>query len=173
LPRARAQRQHAQRRPVRQVRTATHHALHAAPPHPHHADEAGVGFGKRLALEVHVRAGRKPGEIQQQVRALTRRKREDLLAEWRFKEPAVPANHGPLHIAAPGQLVDARVRPVHEAHPVPRGVHLGGRLRLAVHEHAVAEKAVHHLHHAAAVKDELIARVELTVLDEAQQFVLA
>ena len=34
--------------------------------------DAGVSLGKSLAFEVHLRARRKAGEIQQQVRALAR-----------------------------------------------------------------------------------------------------
>ena len=41
-------------------------------------------------------------------------------------------------------------------------------LQRAAHQHAIAEKAVHHLHHAAAVEDQLIAGVEPAVLEHAQ-----
>ena len=164
FPRARAQGHHAERRSIRHVRAAAHHAPHRAAPHAHHAARAGVGLGKCLALEVYLRAGRKPCEIEQQVRPLARCQRECPLMQRLFQEPTVSANHGHLDIAAPSQLIDARVRRVQQAYPVPRGVHLCRRLRLAVHQHAVAEKAVHHLHHAAAVEDQLVACVEPPIL---------
>ena len=62
----------------------------------HDPYEAGVGFGKWLALEMHVRAGRNAGEIQQEVRALARRQREYLLIERVFQEATVSSNHGHL-----------------------------------------------------------------------------
>jgi hypothetical protein len=84
LPRARAQGHHAQRRSIRHVRTAPIMPIIPAAPHAHHSDHAGVGFGKCLALEVHLRAGRKACEIEQQVRALARRQRECLLTQRLF-----------------------------------------------------------------------------------------
>jgi hypothetical protein len=36
--------------------------------------------------------------------------------------------------------------------------------RVAVYQHSVAEKTVHHLHHVAAVKDKLILCIEPTIV---------
>ena len=113
-------------------------------------------------------AGSEPGEIEQDVRALTRCERERPLRQRRLEQPTVSADHDEGDVAAPRQLVDARVRPVQEAYPVPRSVDLRRRLRPPVHEHAIAEKAIHHLHHPAAVKDELIALVEPAILQHAK-----
>lgn len=51
---------------------------------------------------------------------------------------------------------------------MPAGIHLGRRLRPAAHQHAVAEEAVHHLHHVVAAKHQLVARVELAILQHAE-----
>ena len=53
---------------------------------------------------------------------------------------------------------------------MPPGIHFFRRLRLTAHQHAVAEKAVHHLHHAAVVEDELVVSIEPAILQHTEKF---